>query len=244
MIPAHRLVAAVCMAIRGLREPKGTTVKNITAYVRKFVDGKPVAVTNVRKAIKTALDRQYLKETRDGKYKLNVVGMSAKAIKLIDKLTEGNMVIETKCIPTRKRSKSRGERRTKRSKCGSRRKRSKSRRSKCGKRGRRNKSRSRISRRRTKSRRSRREEGGIKRRRHHRSSRRKSREGRRHRRRSSQRRGRSHRRSRSKRSRSRGSECRSRSRSRHSRSRRRYIAFLLIFNRCDVRLHIIVTYVF
>lgn len=72
MLPVRKLVLAVCEAVKELRDVKGTSLKNITAYIRHMSDGN-VAYTSVRKAVNTAVENKLLKQTRDGRFKLNAL---------------------------------------------------------------------------------------------------------------------------------------------------------------------------
>lgn len=71
MIPVRRLVSAVCEAVKEMREVKGASFKNITSFIKHTAEGD-IATTSIRKAVNAAVENNLLKETRDGRYKLNL----------------------------------------------------------------------------------------------------------------------------------------------------------------------------
>lgn len=91
MIPVRKLVSAVCEAVKDLRDARGTSFKTITAYIKHKAEGN-IDTTSIRKAVIAAVENNLLKETRDGKYKLEV----ADGATVVDK-TENTAPQPTDC---------------------------------------------------------------------------------------------------------------------------------------------------
>lgn len=97
MIPVRKLVSSVCTAVKELGESKGTSLKDITAYLRDIIHGKGVSVICVKKAIKTALENQLLKETKLGKFKLNASNAKVVLPNDVDRLTDEFDILMGRC---------------------------------------------------------------------------------------------------------------------------------------------------
>lgn len=103
MIPVRKLMSSVCTAVKDLGESKGTSLKDITAYIRDIFHGKSVSAINVRKAIKAAVVNQLLKETKLGKFKLNPSNVKGAAINNMDRFNDDFDILMDRCVKRRRR---------------------------------------------------------------------------------------------------------------------------------------------
>uniref|UniRef100_A0A1B6DCV8 H15 domain-containing protein n=1 Tax=Clastoptera arizonana TaxID=38151 RepID=A0A1B6DCV8_9HEMI len=97
MVSQKQLVSVVSAAVKGLKDRKGSSLKYILSYVQTIVNSKTINKSNIILALSKAVSQQILKETKGGKYKLNLMDLTKKELLVLDQINKDVVVLPLKC---------------------------------------------------------------------------------------------------------------------------------------------------
>uniref|UniRef100_A0A1B6DPI1 H15 domain-containing protein n=1 Tax=Clastoptera arizonana TaxID=38151 RepID=A0A1B6DPI1_9HEMI len=102
MVSQKKLVSAVSAAVKGLKDRKGSSLKAILSFVKTVLNTKTINKSNIILALNKAVSQQILKETKAGKYKLNVMELTKKDLTALDQINKDVVLLPSKCSCLRK----------------------------------------------------------------------------------------------------------------------------------------------